>query len=254
MSQSQIEISREEQAVSLSKWSLAANLLLALFKLAAGILAHSAAMVSDAIHSASDMGTTLVVIASVRLSSRKADRDHEYGHERIEAIAALLMAVALVLTGAGIGWQGLQHLIWPQQDAAMPGLLAVAAAVVSILVKELMYRVTIRTAARLDSPALAADAHHHRSDALSSIGSLAGIAAARFGWAWGDPLASLLISMMVIWAGIETFRGATDQLTDKACAPELESSMRASIMKLPGVQRVDLLQTRRFASRIYADV
>ena len=245
---------REQQAVSISRWSLAANLVLALFKLAAGLLARSSAMVSDAVHSASDMGTTLVVIASVRLSSRKADRDHEYGHERLEAVAAIVMSFALVLTGAGIGWQGIRELLAPAEGAAAPGALALAAALVSILVKEAMYRVTMRTAKRLNSTALAADAHHHRSDALSSVGSLAGIAASRLGWAWGDPLACLLISLLVIKAGIDTFRGAADQLTDKACEPELEARMRRSIEGLPGVLGVDLLQTRRFASRIYADV
>ena len=217
-----------DRALSVSRQSMAANLLLAVFKLIAGVAAGSAAMVSDAVHSASDMGSTLIVMVSVRMSARQADADHEYGHERMEAIAAIVMSFALMLTGAGIGWSGLQGLLHPQ-DQGIPGVLAMVAAAVSILVKELMYRVTMSTAKELNSTALAADAWHHRADAMSSVGSLAGIGASRLGWRWGDPLASLLISLLVIKAGVDTFRSAADQLTDKACDPELEKRMRRTI-------------------------
>lgn len=244
-----------QRALRLSRWSMLANLLLALGKLAAGLLASSAAMVSDAVHSAGDMGTTLAVIVSVRLSSRGADEDHPYGHERLEAIAAILMAVALALTGAGIGWSGLRSLLCPPEGgAAVPGLLAAAAALVSIVVKEAMYRVTIRTAREIDSPALRADAWHHRADALSSIGSLVGILLSRMGLPWGDPMAAILIAVMIIKAGYDTFVAAAEQLTDKACDQDTEKRLLAVIRAQQGVLRVDRLQTRRFASRIYVDV
>lgn len=136
----------------------------------------------------------------------------------------------------------------------MPGTLALVAAVISIAVKEAMFQVTKRTAQKLSSPALLADAWHHRSDALSSIGSLLGIAAARLGFAWGDPVASLLIAVMICKAAVDVFREAAAQVTDKAISPEEEAAMREAILQVEGVQRVDLLQTRRFGAKIYTDV
>jgi len=250
-------------AMKVSAWSIIANLGLTVFKILAGIFGKSAAMVSDGIHSATDAVSTVMVMISMRMAAREADDGHQYGHERLEAIAAILLAVALALTGVGIGWSGIQTILrmtGPEavsdagNTAEIPGVLALIAAAVSILVKEIMYHVTAHTARRIGSTAMMADAWHHRSDALSSIGSLVGVLLARFGYAWGDPAASIIISLMIIKAGIDIFRAAAAQLTDHAAEPELEHEMRATICSVAGVVRVDLLHTRCFASRVYADV
>ena len=246
---------KQPNAIEISQKSMALNLLLSLVKLAAGLLASSSAMISDAIHSASDVVSTLMVIVSVKLSSKKADADHEYGHERMESLAALLLSVLLVLTGLWIGYSGLKSLESASRgELSAPGVAALAAAVLSIVVKEWMFRMTRRAANALHSSALMADAWHHRSDALSSIGSLVGIAAARLGFPMGDPIASLIICALIVKAGVDIFMSAAAQLTDRACDPETEARMRNVIGAQEGVARIDLLQTRRFGAKIYADV
>ena len=166
-------------AMRVSRRTIYINLILTVFKLAAGLIAHSSAMVSDAIHSGSDVFSTLIVMIGVRISGRKADGNHRYGHERMESVAAILLSVVLAGTGVWIGYTGLHKLFTTDSAAlAVPGLLALIAAIVSILVKEGMFWYTKRAADRIHSAALMADAWHHRSDALSSIGSLIGIAGA----------------------------------------------------------------------------
>ncbi len=231
------------------------NILLAAFKLAAGLLAHSSAMVSDAVHSASDVFSTFTVMIGVRLSSRQADADHEYGHERLECIASLLLAALLAVTGLGIGYSGIQKIAqasYGQLEA--PGRLALVAAVVSILCKEVMYWYTRRAAKQTGSSALMADAWHHRSDALSSIGSLIGIWGARMGWPVLDPAVSLVICLFILKVSYDVFRQAVNELTDRSCPAYIEEEMRLSILRQTGVERLDLLRTRQFGTRVYVDV
>ncbi|MBQ9635033.1 MAG: cation transporter, partial [Acidaminococcaceae bacterium] len=228
---------------------------LSLGKLAAGLLGHSAAMVSDAIHSASDVFATFIVMAGIRISSRASDEDHQYGHERLECVASILLAVILALTGLGIGYAGIDKILNPDAEAlTVPTLLPLVAAIVSIVVKEAMYWYTRHYALMLQSDALMADAWHHRSDALSSIGSFIGVLGARMGFPLLDPIASVVICLMILQAGYEIFTGAIDKMVDKACSKEEEDSMRSKIVSIPGVEHIDLLHTRQFGSRIFVDV
>jgi cation diffusion facilitator family transporter len=242
-------------ALKVSWVSIWVNSLLSAFKLAAGILAHSSAMVSDAIHSASDVFSTFTVMIGVKLAARQADNDHEYGHERLECIAALLLAVVLALTGVGIGWSGIQKMMQASYGTLeAPGLLALVAAVISIGCKEAMYWYTRNAAKKADSSALMADAWHHRSDALSSVGSLIGIAGARMGFPILDPLASLVICLFILKVSYDIFRESVKELTDRSCPASVEKEMREVIVRQEGVKQLDLLHTRQFASRIYVDV
>ena len=174
----------EKVAVRVSKVSIYGNFILSGLKLLAGILANSQAMISDAIHSASDVFSSIVVIIGIKLSAKESDEDHQYGHERMESVAAILLAFILSVTGLFIGKAAIDSLLNPDYVIPMPGKLALAAAVISIISKEAMYWYTRYYAKKLDSGALMADAWHHRSDALSSVGSLIGITGARMGYRW----------------------------------------------------------------------
>lgn len=246
---------REKIAMRISWYSIAVNVFLSLGKLAAGLLGHSAAMVSDAIHSASDVFATFIVMAGIRISGRASDDDHQYGHERLECVASILLAVILVLTGLGIGYAGIDKIINQDAEAiSIPTLLPLIAAIVSIVVKEAMYWYTRHYALMLQSDALMADAWHHRSDALSSVGSFIGVLGARMGFPLLDPIASVAICFMILQAGYEIFTGAVDKMVDKACSKEEEDAMRAKVESIPGVYHIDLLHTRQFGSRIFVDV
>ena len=246
---------RKRIATRVSLYSIIVNVALSVGKLAAGILGHSAAMVSDAIHSASDVFATFIVIIGIRVSARKSDDEHEYGHERLECVASIILATLLALTGLAIGSSGVEQIL--HRDTVplqVPTLLPLAAAIVSILLKEGMYWYTRHYAIALKSDALMADAWHHRSDALSSIGSLAGIAGARMGYPILDPLASIVICLMILFAAYEIFKGAIDKMVDRSCPDEVEARMRAVIQEVDGVDHIDLLRTRLFGNRIYVDV
>ncbi len=249
------ELEMERVAMRVSKTSILINTLLSLAKLAAGIVASSEAMISDAVHSASDVFSTFVVIIGIKMSGKKADKEHPYGHERMECVAAILLAVVLVLTGAGIGFSGLQKIAGGSvQEIAVPGRLAMAAAVLSILVKEWMFWYTRINAKKVNSGALMADAWHHRSDALSSVGALAGILGARLGFPVMDPLASVIICLFIFQAAYEIFKDAVDKMVDKSCDERTEKKIRELAGEQPGVLRVDSLQTREFGNKIYVDL
>ncbi|MBO5587338.1 MAG: cation transporter, partial [Acidaminococcaceae bacterium] len=255
MNKLHVTSNRENIAMRISWYSIAVNVFLSLGKFVAGIFGHSAAMVSDAIHSASDVFATFIVMAGIKVSGRASDEDHQYGHERLECVASILLAVILGLTGLGIGYSGIDKIL--NQDAsslAVPTFLPLAAAVVSILVKEAMYWYTRHYALLLESDALMADAWHHRSDSLSSIGSFIGILGARLGFPVLDPIASVVICLMILQAGYEIFKGAIDKMVDKACSKEEEDAMRAKVESIPGVYHIDLLHTRQFGNRIFVDV
>lgn len=240
-------------AYRVSLVSIIINLLLFAGKLTAGIWGHSSAMVSDAVHSASDVVSTVAVMVGVHMGAKQADATHEYGHERLESVSALLLAVLLALVGGGIGWNGILQLLHPE-TLTPPGAMALWAAGGSIVCKEGMFHYTRIAAKRIDSPALRADAWHHRSDALSSIGALIGIGGARLGLAILDPIASLVICLLILKVSLDILLQAVGQLTDRACPPELEEEMRRAIQSVEGVLGLDLLRTRKFGSRVYVDV
>ena len=242
-------------AMRVSVVSIIINLALSLFKLLAGIFARSGAMISDAVHSASDVLSTFVVIVGVKLAGKQPDSDHPYGHERMECVAAVVLAVVLAGTGIGIGFSGVQKIVSSgSEPPQIPGALAIAAAAVSIVVKEIMYQYTKRAAKKIDSGALMADAWHHRSDALSSVGALVGVVGARMGLPVLDPLASVIICVFIEKAAVDIFRDAIDKMVDKSCPAETVGQMREVIMQTEGVLGIDELKTRLFGAKVYAEV
>ena len=243
----------EKIAVNVSTVTIIINLVLAGFKFVAGFVAHSGAMISDAVHSASDVLATFIVILGVKLAGRDADRDHPYGHERLECVAALILGVILAATGFGIGLSGIRK-ITGGEELLIPGTLALIAAAVSIVVKEAMFWYTWLAAKKIDSSALKAEAWHHRSDALSSVGSFAGILGARLGFPVLDSVASVVICLFILKAAWDILADALSKMTDHACSPELAEEMRQSILSQPGVLGLDALNTRLFGDRVYVDV
>lgn len=231
------------------------NLALSVLKLLAGILAHSSAMVSDAVHSASDVFSTVIVIVGIRMASKESDREHPYGHERLECEAAIILAMVLFMTGFGIGMGAFKNILGGNYgDLQVPGVLALAAALVSIAVKEAMYWYTRHYAKAIDSSALMADAWHHRSDALSSIGAFIGIGGARLGFPVMDSIASLVIFVFIIRAAYQIFRDAMDKMVDHCCDEETERQIHDCVMKNDRVLGIDMLHTRIFGNKIYVDV
>ena len=244
----------EKTATRVSLVSVAGNAALSVFKLLAGILAHSGAMISDAVHSASDVLSSFIVIIGVKLSAREADRDHPYGHERFECVAAIVLAVVLAVTGLLIGTGAVESIGAGAEATAIPGLLALVAAAVSIACKEAMYWYTRHYAKRLNSAALMANAWHHRSDALSSVGALVGIAGARLGYPVMEPIASLLICLFILKAAYDIFKDATGKMVDRACDAETEQRIADCVLSQEKVLGIDRLQTREFGSKIYVDL
>lgn len=246
-----------EQAIAMrvSTVSIIVNLALSLFKLIAGIAAHSGAMVSDAVHSASDVFSTFIVMIGVTISGKESDKEHPYGHERLECVASLLLAMVLALTGLGIGKTGVEKILGGEAAGlAVPGLLALIAAVSSVAVKEWMYWYTRAAAKKINSGALMADAWHHRSDALSSIGAFIGILGSRMGYPILDPIASLVICLFILKAAYDIFQDALAKMVDKACPEEVVDRMREIILAQEGVEGIDDIKTRLFGAKMYVDV
>lgn len=242
-------------AMRVSVMTIVINVALSAFKLFAGIAAHSGAMISDAIHSASDVLSTLIVMAGIHIAGKDSDEDHQYGHERWECVAAFLLAVLLFAVGLGIGYSGVQKIFMaPSNLLQAPGVLALAAAVLSIGVKEWMYWYTRFAAKKINSGALLADAWHHRSDALSSVGSFIGIAGARMGFPLLDPVASVVICLFILKAAYDIAQDAIFKMVDKACDEKTIEEMRAVILAQEELLSLDQLKTRLFGSKIYVDI
>ena len=235
--------------------SIGVNLALTVFKLIAGIIGNSYAMISDAIHSASDVLSTLIVMIGVKVASKKADRKHPYGHERFECVAAIILAVMLAVTGGVIGKSGITRIAnGSYKDVAIPTYLALSAAIVSIITKEAMFHVTNHYAKKINSGALKADAWHHRSDALSSIGSFIGILFAILGFPIMDSVAEIAISLVILKAAISIFKESIDKMTDSSCDRTTERKIKELIISLDGVLGLDLVRTRKFGDRLYVEV
>lgn len=231
------------------------NVALSVVKLLAGIIAHSSAMISDAVHSASDVFSTFVVIIGIKLASKEPDKEHPYGHERLECVAAIILSVVLFITGLGIGMGALKNILQGNHgNLQVPGILALIAAIVSIVSKEAMYWYTRHYAKKIDSGALMADAWHHRSDAFSSIGALIGIGGARLGFPVMDSIASLVIFVFIAKASIDIFKDAMDKMVDHSCDEDTERQIYDCVMRNKDVMGIDLLQTRIFGNKIYVDV
>lgn len=235
--------------------SIIINLLLSAGKFLAGIFAHSSAMISDAVHSASDVFSTVIVIIGIHLSSKKEDKEHPYGHERLESVSAIVLAVVLAVTGLSIGYSGISAIRSGEyENLIIPGKAALIMAVISIVVKEAMFWYTKINAQKISSDSLMADAWHHRSDALSSVGSFIGIFGARLGYSVLDPLASVVICVFILKAAVEIFVESINKMVDHSCSDEMVNSISKEVTEIENVLELDDIKTRTFGSKAYVDI
>lgn len=251
-----MDAAKEQKTVyKVSVLSIIVNALLILVKAGAGLLGHSKALISDAVHSASDVFSTVIVIVGYKLSRRSEDSTHPYGHERIECVAAVILATMLAVTGVLMGSDGIMDIVrQTYKNFKMPGILTIIAAILSIAVKEAMYHVTIHAAKRVNSDSLKADAWHHRSDALSSVGSLAGVILARNGLPAADPIAAIIICLFILKVSFDIYSDSFKKMVDHSCDDETVEKIREEIKKEKGVQSIHSVKTRMFGSRIYVDI
>ena len=235
------------------------NLLLLVFKFVAGILGHSAAMLADAVHSLSDFVTDIIVIVFVRISSKPEDEGHDYGHGKYETLATAIIGLVLLFVGFGILWNGATSIwdFWQGGELKEPGMLALWAALVSIVFKELLYQYTVLKGRRLNSQAVVANAWHHRSDALSSIGTAVGIGGAILlgeRWLILDPLAAVVVSLFIMKVAIQLLVPCVEELLEKSLPAEVEEKIKQEILAFPGVTSPHHLRTRRIGSSYAIEV
>ena len=251
--------SRRQGIYRVTLWGSAVNFLLVVCKFVAGVLGGSAAMVADAVHSLSDFVTDVVVLLFVRLSGKPCDVDHEFGHGKYETLATALIGLMLGGVGLGVLWSGgLEIVSWLQGETLRaPGLIALGAALLSLLSKELLYQWTVRQGRRLRSAAVVANAWHHRSDALSSLGTTVGIGGAIvLGEAWRvlDPLAAVVVSVLILKVAVQLFVPSMEELLEKSLPDEEEKEIRAVILEQPGCTDPHNLRTRRIGNYCAIDV
>lgn len=251
--------SRLQKIYRVTLVGFAVNLLLSLAKLAAGIFGCSAAMVADAIHSISDFATDCVVLLFVRISAKPKDKDHAYGHGKYETVASIIIALALGAVGVGICIGSAQEIaaIIRGEAVARPELIALIAAALSIVVKEWLYRYTVKVGKATDSPAVVANAWHHRSDALSSIGALIGIGCAYIlggKWSIADPIAAIVVAAMILKVAIDLLRKGFYELVDGALPSEVEEEIIRIITEDAAISHPHNLRTRRIGANVAIEV
>ncbi len=245
----------EKTVFKISVLSMVLNLFLAAIKVIGGILGNSYAVLSDAANSASDVFYSLIVFIGVKLSLKKADKNHEFGHERFECVAAILLSFVLLLTGAGVGYTGITNIASGEyKQFEPPTAFALAVTCISVAVKGIMFFYTLRGAEKVNSSALKADAFNHASDVLSSFAVIAGIAGGMCGVLILDSVASIFVSIFILKAAFDVFAEAIKKMTDEACDAETEERIRNNILSNNGVMRVDELMTRKFGNRIFVIV
>lgn len=235
-----------------SIYTIIANVILSILKISTGIFGRSSAMVADGIHTVSDVVTTLIVILGLKISSKEADKDHPYGHEKFESALAKLISMLLFATGLYIGYSGIKTLI--SGEFTEPGLIALFAAIISIATKEGMYWYTIITARKIKSTAMEADAWHHRSDAFSSIGTFLGILGARFGLGFLDPVAAIIVSIFIVKVSVDLYLKSMDELVDKAADSVTIKEIKSLTFSVDGVKDIGDIKTRVFGNKIYVDL
>ncbi len=239
----------------LSLVSVIGNAILSGFKMFAGIVGNSGAMISDAIHSFSDVLTTLIVWIGVKISKKASDSDHPYGHERLESFASMILGAVLMITGLGIGKTGLENIFYKNYETlAIPGTIALIAAIISIVGKEAMYWYTRYYAKLINSSAFLADAWHHRSDAFSSIGSLIGIAGSMMGFPVLDSVASVVICLFILKVSYDIMKDAVVKLMDTSCGEDYEKELSEYVSAQNGVICVDMIRSRMFGNKVYIDL
>lgn len=232
------------------------NLLLLVFKFVAGVLGHSAAMIADAVHSLSDFVTDLIVIVFVKISSKPEDADHAYGHGKYETLASCIIGLALIVVGVMMGYNAMVKIVDVVRNGtelASPGIIALAAAVLSIVLKEWMFRITRKVAREVDSPAVEANAWHHRSDALSSVGTAIGIGGAVLlgsKWAVLDPIAALVVSVFIVVQAAKILSDAIGQLMEKSLPRDVEQRICEIVYEEEGTSDIHHLRTRKIGSQI----
>jgi len=239
-------------AKRISVVSILWNVILSVVKVIAGILGNSGAMIADGIHSISDVATTVLAYLGVKMAAKTADEDHPYGHEKIEPVMGKMLAIILFVTAGGIMYGGAKAIM--SGDVETPKGIAIYAAVLSIIIKEWMFHYTIKGARKINSGALKADAWHHRTDALSSVGSLVGISGAMMGYPLLDPIAGVAIGLLVMKVAVDIYIQSVKELIDTAAAPEIVEALSKCILSIEGVKGIDDLKTRMHASRYYVDV
>jgi cation diffusion facilitator family transporter len=242
-----------DSGIRVTLFGIAINVALSLIKLIVGGFAGSVALVADGIHSASDIATDLAVLGGIRLSSKPADPSHPYGHGRYETLAGGLVAGALILVGLYIAWEA-GSALYARQEAYPPGLVVVLVATVSVLAKEWIYRRTIRVARRLRSPALHANAWHHRSDALSSVAVLIGGLCGLLGWGHADQVAGIVVGLMVVVAGGRTVRDVLHELVEGSLSRVERETIQAAIERVPAVRSWHALRTRSVGREPFVDL
>ena len=250
---------RTKQIYRVTLLGMFVNILLFAFKLVAGIVGRSGAMIADAVHSASDFATDIVVLAFVRISSKPRDKDHNWGHGKYETLASLIIGVALGVVGIEILIDSVEKIkaVVDGEVLPRPGMIAIVAAALSIAVKEALYQWTARVGKRVESPSVVANAWHHRSDALSSIGTLLGIGAAYFlgeKWRIADPIAAIVVAALILKVAIDLCRTALAELLEKSLPSEIEEEILAIISSTPNVQKPHNLRTRRIGADIAIEV
>ena len=255
---SQVE-ARKREIYRVTFVGLVVNLLLSAAKLVAGVIGRSAAMTADAVHSFSDLATDVVVIAFARISSKPQDESHDYGHGKYETLATLLISLALAVVGSGILVSGIRSIRVVIEGGTLPrpGAIALVAAVVSIVGKEILYRYTVRVGRRIDSPSVVANAWHHRSDALSSLGTLVGIGCAYFlgeRWRIADPIAALVVALFIFKIAFDLIRSGLDELMERSLPAETEAEILRIITADPAIREPHNLRTRRIGASIAIEV
>ncbi|MCR5435174.1 MAG: cation diffusion facilitator family transporter [Bacteroidaceae bacterium] len=248
-------MTREQEIYKVTLAGSVGNMALLTFKFVAAVLGHSSAMMADAIHSLSDFITDLVVLVFVRLSAKPQDQSHDYGHGKFETFATFIIGLALVVAAVGIIVAAVLKVVRWAQGATLeaPGMLALWAALLSILVKEVLFRYTVSRGKALESQALVANAWHHRSDALSSIGAAAGIGGAILlgsRWTVLDPVASILVGLMLMKVAYDLLKASVDELTESSLPEGMEQEIAAIIDSFPGITEPHNLRTRRIGNRI----
>lgn len=235
------------------------NFILLVFKFVAGIVGHSAAMMADAIHSLSDFVTDIIVVLFVKVSSKPEDKDHHYGHGKYETLATAIIGLVLLVVGFGIFYNGASmiYAFFKGEQLPDPSLLALIAALVSILFKELVYQYTVYKGKNLNSQSVVANAWHHRSDALSSIGVALGIGGALVlgdNWRVLDPVAAVVVSIFIIRVSVQLVKPCIDELMEKSLSPEVENEIVEIALSCDSVKSPHHLRTRKIGNHIAIDI
>ena len=250
---------RFQDAMRVTVVGIAGNLVLVIIKFIAGILGRSSAIIADAVHSLSDFASDIIVIAGLRLARRPADDCHKYGHGKFETLSAMLLGIVLLATAGGIMWNGIVKLnaYLNGEILAKPGWIAVYAALLSIVVKEWLYRYTVKVGKKLNSQSLIANAVHHRSDALSSIAAMLGIGGAiLLGESWRvlDPVAALVVSGLIVWAAVSILKDTVDELLEKSLGPDEENRILDMVTQVDGAMNPHNLKTRKIGNQVAIDI